>query len=117
MARVLLVDDDVRPLYALGAVFEVHGFEVLPSNDGLDAFVKALKALPDLVVTDWEMPGLDGISLCRRLRSLRRFARVPLILTSGRAPPVVEGVCDLFMRKPVDFSELDAFIASFKARA
>ncbi|WP_082378242.1 response regulator [Caballeronia cordobensis] len=117
MTRVLLVDDDIRPLHALGAVFEVHGFEVLSSEDGLDAFVKALKTLPNLVVTDWEMPRLDGISLCRRLRKLRRFARVPLVLTSGKTPPTVEGICDLFLRKPVNFSELEALIASFKATA
>ncbi|WP_458025485.1 response regulator [Paraburkholderia caledonica] len=102
MAYVLLVDDDRQQLEALAAVFEDPRFEVLLSGDGFDALEKATRFHPDIVITDHEMPRLDGVTLCERLRSQPDFATVLLVLTSAREPPVKTPVWDVFLRKPVE---------------
>ncbi len=103
MTRVLLVDDDRDLLQALGALFQLHGFEVVYATDGVTALAQAQRTSPDLIITDWEMPRLDGIKLCRSLRALGRFANVPLVLTSGKEAPEGARVWDLFLRKPINF--------------
>jgi len=110
MVCVLLVDDEIVSLEALGALFKLDGFDVVYATDGMNGLMEAQKSSPDLVVTDWEMPRLDGIGLCRALRQLAGFARIPLVLTSGKEPPQCAGSWDLFLRKPIDFILLEPVI-------
>ena len=116
MIRALLVDDDVGPLEAIRAVFEMHGFEVVLSNDGKSALYQALQLGPDIVMTDFEMPHLDGVGLCQALRCHPRFREVPLILTSGKSPPAGRHLWDAFLKKPVDFEILDELLSRAKRR-
>lgn len=104
MHSVLLVDDDVESLSALQFVFEVHGYRVAVAENGNAALAQLAKHLPDLVVTDMDMPQLDGIELCRRLRCHPMLAGVPIILISGGCPPADTPIgWDAFLSKPVDF--------------
>ncbi|VXC86032.1 PAS/PAC sensor hybrid histidine kinase [Burkholderia sp. 8Y] len=116
MIRALLVDDDVGPLEAIREVFEIHGFQVIVSNNGKSGLNEALQSLPDLVLTDWEMPQLDGVSLCRALRGNPRFGGVPLILISGKSPPPDGHLWDVFFKKPVDIRALEEVIRRLKRR-
>jgi DNA-binding response OmpR family regulator len=78
--RVLLVDDDARLVHILGLYLEVQQFEVLSAGSG-EAAMRLLGAgLPDLIILDIMMPGLDGISLCRLIRSLPGGADLPIIV-------------------------------------
>lgn len=107
MQSVLLVDDDCDSLSALKFVFEVHNYHVVVAEHGGAALTEVKKHLPDLVVTDMEMPEVGGIELCRRLKCLPALASVPLILVSGdQPPPDVPVVWDAFLPKPVDFYDL-----------
>ncbi|SAK42898.1 two component transcriptional regulator [Caballeronia fortuita] len=107
MHSVLLVDDDAESLSALQFIFEVHDFRVAVAANGNLAMAEVAKHLPDLVVTDMEMPGMDGIELCKRLRCHPSFASVPVVLVSGGEPPThAPVVWDAFVGKPVDFYEL-----------
>ncbi|HKG26461.1 MAG TPA: response regulator [Thermomicrobiales bacterium] len=70
MPRTILVADDEPPI--LNLVGEVHsavGYDVRLATDGLDALDQALTTHPDLVLTDFKMPKLDGLSLAERLRA------------------------------------------------
>lgn len=78
--RVLLVDDDARLVHILGLYLEVQQFEVLSASSGEAAMRLLGGGLPDLIILDIMMPGLDGISLCRLVRSLPEGGDVPIIV-------------------------------------
>jgi DNA-binding response OmpR family regulator len=82
MARILLVDDDARLLDVLSLCLEDAGHEIVSARDGVAGLRKAEQAAPDLVVSDVNMPGLDGFSLCRKLRD--KGSKVPIILLTAR---------------------------------
>jgi CheY-like chemotaxis protein len=81
--RVLVVDDDssARALCSINLLLE--GLDVLEAEDGHLGLARARLELPDLVVTDVAMPGLDGFELAEALRSGQSTAQIPLIFLSG----------------------------------
>jgi DNA-binding response OmpR family regulator len=81
MARILLVDDDTSLLDVLSMSFADAGYEVRTAPDGVAALESIAKSPPDVVVSDVNMPRLDGFSLCRRLREDGVTAAI-LLLTS-----------------------------------
>jgi CheY-like chemotaxis protein len=82
-ALILLVDDNSNGLKARKSVLEEHGHSVVMACGGEDALERFLREKFDLVVTDYKMPGMDGVELISRLRQLR--PAVPVILVSGFA--------------------------------
>jgi CheY-like chemotaxis protein len=84
---ILVADDDPDVLAVIVETLEPEGYRVLTAGDGSTALEVALKERPDIVVLDWMMPGLDGLSVCRTLRQHDddRLARVPVVLITGRA--------------------------------
>jgi CheY-like chemotaxis protein len=107
MPSVLLVDDDVDSLLALQLAFEAHDFRVMLAENGEAALSHAGQHLPDVIVTDLEMPNLNGVGLCQRLKCYPTLATVPVILISGAAPPSnVPPLWDAFLPKPVDLRVL-----------
>ena len=82
--RLLIIDDSPVALSFLQAVFKSASYEVDTAPDGEAGFVKALSGMPDLIVTDGLMPGIDGFELIRRLRDDPAVKDIPvLMLTSG----------------------------------
>ena len=111
MHSVLLVDDDLDSLSALRFVFEVHDFHVWVAEHGGAALAQLAKHLPDFIVKDMEMPEVDGVELCKRLKWHPTYASVPVALVSGGLPPAkAPMVWDAFLAKPVDFYQLLAVI-------
>ena len=82
---VLLVEDDRagREMYALG--LEQGGFRVEQAHNGLQALDKAFAIVPDAIVTDLAIPGIDGLQLCKRLRNDPRTRQIPIIGITGYA--------------------------------
>ncbi len=80
-ARVLVVDDDEKVAEVLSRYLEREGYDVDCCGDGAVALDRALSDPPDLVVLDIMLPGMDGLSVCRRLRAI---APVPIILLTAR---------------------------------
>ena len=84
--RVLVVDDSVTSRELLRSVLESEGLETTGAIDGIDALQKLQSSDFDLVVTDVEMPGIDGISLCRRIREGdRQYRDIPVVIVTTRA--------------------------------
>jgi CheY-like chemotaxis protein/anti-sigma regulatory factor (Ser/Thr protein kinase) len=81
--RVLLIDDDASQLKLLAIHLEQLGFQVLPAADSLAALEEARRALPDAIVSDVLMPGLDGFRLCEALKQDALLQRIPVVLTSS----------------------------------
>jgi DNA-binding response OmpR family regulator len=90
MAKILLIDDDPALLDVLALAFEDAGHEVLTAPDGLRGLRGAEEQCPALIVSDVNMPGLDGFSLCRRLRE--RGDQTPLILLTSRESEIDEAL-------------------------
>ncbi len=85
--RVLLVEDSIIAREVEKSMLEAAGFEVETAIDGLDALERLALAPANMVVTDLEMPRLDGFGLVRRLRNDPRFEDVPILVISTRESP------------------------------
>lgn len=104
---ILVVDDefDIVTVYAM--LFGHHGFRVISANNGKEALAAIARQRPDLIVSDYMMPGLNGIDLCRRLKLDPAYAPIPFILLSAAFPADLGQLpCDAFLRKPVLFEQL-----------
>jgi signal transduction histidine kinase/CheY-like chemotaxis protein/HAMP domain-containing protein len=84
--KVLMVDDDVRTVFALTSALELHGLTVIHADNGLRG-IDLLKQNPDvcLVLMDLMMPGMDGYETTRRIRSMAEFADLPIIAVTAKA--------------------------------
>ncbi|MCY1082105.1 response regulator [Archangium lansingense] len=92
MSTILLVDDEPDLMELYTDVLEVMGYEVVQAHDGMEALEKAHQHRPDLVVTDWMMPRMDGVELCQHLLQEPELKGVPIILHSTRRAPRLPGV-------------------------
>ena len=80
---VLIVEDDPETRGFYSRAFESAGFRTAQAHNGHQALEKAIDVLPDLVVADIAIPGMDGIELCRRLRTDPRAQAVPVLAITG----------------------------------
>jgi CheY-like chemotaxis protein len=106
---VLVVDDDeaVRELVAI--ILGEEGYAVRTAASGSEALSVAQQEQPAVVLMDVNMPGLDGLSACRRLRADERLAALPVVLMSSQPIPRDElrrCRADNFLPKPFDITEL-----------
>lgn len=87
---VLLVDDfsDTRAMYA--EFLEFSGFRVAEAADGLEALEKTTSLLPDLVVMDLTLPGIDGWAATRRIKADPLTAHIPVLAVSGHSGSEIE---------------------------
>ena len=113
-ATILVVEDDEPIRLALREVLEVEGYQVIVAADGAEAMLSLERELPSLVVTDLQMPNVDGLQLCKHLRGDERTAQIPIIvLTAEHRYDMVIGQVDALIRKPFDIDALLATIAQF----
>ncbi|MBX3396249.1 MAG: response regulator [Phycisphaerae bacterium] len=82
--RILVCDDEPHILHVVSTKLRNGGFEVLTASDGEEAFETAKRELPDLVMTDYQMPYLSGLELCAKLRSEPRTRAIPVIMLTAR---------------------------------
>ena len=112
--RVLIADDDAVMRHALKVRLQRWAFDVAESADGAKAW-EALQTSPppSIVILDWEMPGMDGPTLCRELRATPALATTYVILLTGKESreDVIAGLesgADDYIKKPVDWDEFRA---------
>jgi pilus assembly protein CpaE len=111
--RVLFVDDEEQIRKLLSTWLTRHGYEVTVANDGWEALKAIRTKAPDLVITDVNMPNMNGLELTRRMRADHRTARIPVIMLSARkqADDVLTGYAegaDEYIPKPVEMAVLAA---------
>ena len=82
--RVLVVDDETHILQVLSIKLANVGYEVLTAADGEEAFEVACKEQPDLIITDFQMPYMTGLELCRALAEHHATAAIPVLILTAR---------------------------------
>lgn len=115
--RLLVVDDEPNLLRAVAACLQAEGYEVRTARSGRDALVSLAESVPDLMITDIRMPGLDGHALVHRIRASPRTALIPVIFLTAKDQRAdrVEGFrtgVDAYITKPFEPDELLAVITS-----
>ena len=116
MAKVLIVDDSPTETYKLTSMLEKSGHEVLTAETGEDGIAIAKKELPDVVLMDIVMPGLNGFQATRQLTKAPETAHIPVIIITtkdqqtDRVWGMRQGAKD-FLVKPVTAETLTAAIA------
>lgn len=115
--KFLVVDDAAAVRDLLARLLPRIGVQVATCGNGREALqLLAEEPGPELVITDWEMPEMDGPELIRQLRRTDRYRRVPVILLSGRGnvDRAVARDCgaDDFLAKPFRWPDLAAMIAA-----
>ena len=116
-ARILVVDDIEANVRLLEAKLAAEYYEVLTAGDGPTALALAAAEQPDIVLLDVMMPGMDGFSVCRRLKDDPATRHIPVVLVTaldGRADRVagLEAGADEFLTKPIDDMMLFARVRS-----
>ncbi|HEY8091748.1 MAG TPA: response regulator transcription factor [Polyangiaceae bacterium] len=119
MPSVLLVDDDAALLDVLALAFEDAGYDVLRAGDGRAALEVIRGHRPDVVLSDVNMPHIDGFALCRRLRE--KGDAVPLVLLTSRDSEIDEALgleigADDYVTKPFSTRVLLARVAALLRR-
>ena len=117
--RILVVDDDRAVREALRRALTLGGYEVQVAEDGEQALELIAQSVPDTVVLDLGLPGIDGLEVCRRIRRLGN--RVPILILTARDAVAdrIDGLdvgADDYMVKPFDFPELLARLRALQRR-
>jgi putative nucleotidyltransferase with HDIG domain len=79
MKKLLIVDDNPQNLYLLDILLKTHGFEVAQASNGNEALENARKDLPEMIISDILMPGMDGFSLCRACKGDEQLKDIPFV--------------------------------------
>lgn len=118
-AKLLLVDDDQSLLDVLVLNFEDEGYEVITASDGDEALVATKNSKPDVIISDVNMPRVDGFTFCRRLRE--EGIETPLILLTSRDNEIDEALglelgADDYVAKPFSTRVLAARVKALLRR-
>ncbi|MFZ0963555.1 MAG: response regulator [Terriglobia bacterium] len=111
--KVLIADDDRVYVRLLAARLAAKGIEVATAFDAMQAWMTAMRLLPDAVILDINMPAGTGREFLKRLRMMAKTSHIAVIVVSGSINPeekseVMSSGADEFLSKPVDFDQLFA---------
>ncbi len=116
MARVLIVDDEITTVDMLSKALQLFGHEPLPAYDGEHALRSLAEGVPDLMLLDLMMPGMDGYETLRRVRQLPAARDLPVVIVTASPDPDLEQRVSAAggngcLRKPVDLDLLSRTVA------
>lgn len=119
--RILLIDDEPALLFAVTACLRAENYEVATARGAKEALVQLSTALPDLVISDIRMPGMDGYELVRSLRASNRTELIPVIFLTAKdgLRDRIDGFrvgIDAYLIKPFQPTELLAVIENILSR-
>ena len=113
--RILLVEDELSSAEVLALLLADDGYEVTVAPDGRQALLRLEEAAPDLLITDFMMPGMNGALLVKALRDMPRYAALPVLMISGAPESALWSYAvpyQAFLRKPFSLDEFLKVVAS-----
>jgi CheY-like chemotaxis protein len=117
VTKVLVVEDHHDTSFLLCRLLKMEGYEVEHAIDGMVGYNAAESAPPDLIVTDIQMPRMDGIEMIRRIRESQVCKRIPIIVMSAygqrRITDALAAGADGIVEKPID---LDNFLETIRSK-
>ncbi len=111
LLKILVADDDRVQTLMLSARLKDKGFKVTVAYDAIQAWITAIKTLPDVILLDIQMPGGTGVAVLKQLKNSSKTNQIPVVVLSGSIDPSAASmVKDLganeFLTKPVDLELL-----------
>jgi CheY-like chemotaxis protein len=118
MAKILIIEDNPANLELASDLLEILGHEILPSETAEEGIQLAANELPDLILMDVALPGMDGLSAAQRLKGDARTQPIPIIaLTahamSGDQERALAAGCTGYITKPIDTRSFAATVTAF----
>jgi CheY-like chemotaxis protein len=83
MKTILVIEDDEVARELMRMALDMRGYKVVTAEDGLQGYDAAVRARPDLIITDIKMPAADGVHLVRRVRDTPELKETPILVTTG----------------------------------
>jgi len=118
MARILIIEDNAANLELIRYLLHAAGYEVLLARDGDEGIRVARASLPDLILSDLQLPGADGYSILRTLRQDSATAAIPVVAVTAFSMArdrelVLSAGFNGYISKPIDPEQFVASIAAF----
>lgn len=119
--KILIIEDDSDLVKLLKYNLEKEGFKVAYTTDGSIAVAELRRDMPDLIILDLMLPGLDGLEVCRQVRRNDRFSRIPILILSARSDETdrvigLEIGADDYVSKPFSTREVIARVRALLRR-
>ncbi len=116
--QVLCVEDNSVNMLLVSRIVEAEGHELIKAEDGPKALDILSDTVPDIILLDINLPGIDGLELARRFKADDRLAPVPLVATTaqvlvGDRERCLEAGCDDYLPKPLDIRKLREVIRQY----
>ncbi|MEM7346998.1 MAG: response regulator [Chloroflexota bacterium] len=117
-ARILYIEDNFDNMTLVKRVLQIEGYDVIEAETGNEGVAKAVDELPDIIITDINLPDIDGYEVTNRLKSDERTTEIPVIAMTANVMKkdrknVFDAGCDGFIAKPIDIDELPGQIEKF----
>lgn len=125
MAEILVVEDNRQNLELVEFLLDEAGFVVRSATDASEAREELDRGIPDLILMDMQLPGVDGLTLVEELRRQETFAGVPIVALTAHAlrgdrERFIAGGCDGYISKPIDVAtfveKIGALVAAGRIR-
>jgi DNA-binding response OmpR family regulator len=108
--RIMIVDDEEDIRGSVGQIFEISGYEVIKAEDGNDCLNKLERAIPDLVILDIMMPGMNGWDVAARIKENSKWSKIPIVFLTAKGDEMSIGMGGLaskeYIVKPFDIIKL-----------
>ena len=111
MAKILIVDDSPTEMFRFKEILGRHGFDVIEATNGADGVTTAQAELPDLILMDVVMPGVNGFQATRQISRSAATKHIPIVIVSTKDQETDrvwgrrQGACD-YLTKPIDENQL-----------
>ena len=109
--KVLYIEDNPDNMTLVKRVLEIEGYEVIEAGNGKDGLAQALNRRPDIIITDINLPDIDGYEITDALKKAKETAHIPVIAMTANVmkkdrESVIQAGCDGYISKPIDIDEL-----------
>ncbi|TCO79289.1 response regulator transcription factor [Marinisporobacter balticus] len=120
--KILVVDDEQHIIELIQFNLENNGFDVITSENGEDAIKIAEEEIPDVILLDLMLPGIDGLEACKKIRNIEKISKIPIIMLTAKGEEMdkvlgLELGADDYLTKPFSVRELIARIKAILRRS